>query len=400
MIPLQVERRGRWVLDAIGARDLAIGDGVAYQPDAWGAIERGERPEGDLVAEAFYDLARVEELAARRDAHGRFRAAWSSLDPLDPPLERLRRDLGLLPPTWDGATFAVALTHDVDSVRRWTAIGLRGAAARLKDDVLARRPGPALREARGLALAPVHKLRGTDPNWRFSVIVHETRRHGASGCTFFVLGGHTDPHDGAAPEVYERLRPRLVDELRELEAEVGLHGSYRSARDVRLLAEEKRRLDELDVRVAGHRYHYLRVDPHHNLEALAEVGLRYDSTLGFADSLGFRAGLARPFRPWDFALDEPLDIVELPLAAMDATLAEPRFFGLSPRAAWPLLDGLLTLAQMCRAGFAVLWHPERFDRATAGGWDALYWRFLDEVKRRGGRCMPAAELVELWLDMQ
>jgi hypothetical protein len=399
VIPQQVERRARWVLDAIGVRDLAIGDGVAYQPDAWGAIERGERPDGDLIAEAFYDLARVEELAARLDEHGRFSAAWSRLPPLDPPLERLRRDLGLTPPTWDGATFAVALTHDVDSVRRWTRGGLAGAAARLKGDVASGRGRAALREAKGLALVPVHKLRGTDPNWRFSEIVHETRRHGGSGCTFFVLGGHSDPHDGAS-EPYERLRPRLVDELGALGAEIGLHGSYRSARDVRLLAEEKRCLEQLGVGVVGQRYHYLRVDPHHNLEPLADAGLRYDSTLGFPDAIGFRTGLARPFRPWDFALDEPLDIVELPLAVMDVTLAEPRYLGLSPRAAWPLLEHLLDLAAACRAGFAVLWHPERFDRATANGWDALYWRFLDDVKRRGGRCMSAGELVELWLDMQ
>lgn len=399
MIPEQVERRARWVLDAIGAYDLAIGDGVAYQPDAWGAIQRGERPDGDLIAEAFYDLARVEELVAPQDEHGRFSAASSRLDPLDPPLERLRNDLGLTPPTWDGATFAVALTHDVDSVRRWTGAGLKGAAARLKGDLTAGRGRAALREALGLALAPVHRLRGTDPNWRFDEIVRETHRHGGSGCTFFVLGGHADPHDGAA-DIYTSLRPRLVEELRDRGAEVALHGSYRSAHDVRRLGEEKRRLEELGARVVGHRYHYLRVDPHHNLEPLADAGLRYDSTLGFADALGFRGGLARPFRPWDFALDEPLDLVEVPLAAMDVTLAEPRYLGLSPRDAWPLLEGLLDLAVDHRAGFAVLWHPERFDRATSGGWDAVYWRFVDEVGRRGGRCMSAAELVELWLDMQ
>jgi peptidoglycan/xylan/chitin deacetylase (PgdA/CDA1 family) len=397
MIPQQVERRARWVLDSIGARDVAIGDGVPYRPDAWGAIERGERPEGDAVAEAFYDLARIEELGAPLDEHGRFGALWSSLDPLDPPLERLRRDLGAATPQWDGATFAVALTHDVDSVRRWTRTGLHGAAARLKAHVADRRGRAAAKEAKGLALAPLHKLRGTDPNWRFEQIVATTRRHGAAGCTFFVLGGHGDPHDGAVPEVYDRLRPRLVEVLRSLGVEIGLHGSYRTARDGRLLADEKRRLDELGAHVVGHRYHYLRVDPHHNLEAVADLGLRYDSTLGFADSLGFRAGIARPFHPWDLAIDEPLDIVEVPLAAMDVTLAEPRYLGAAPRSAWPLLERLLDWAAENHAGFAVLWHPDRFDPPTAGGWDRLYFRFIDGVYERGGRCMSAAELVELWL---
>src|SRR5207302_10061441 len=145
--------------------------------------ERGELPADDDLAAAFFHLARVEERSGRRDEHGRFRAAWSCLDPLDPPLEQLRLKLGLDPPLWDGARFAVALTHDVDSPWRWTRVGLRGAAARLKGDVVARRGAAAVREAAGLALAPVHRLRGTDPNWRFEEIVEDERRLGASGST-------------------------------------------------------------------------------------------------------------------------------------------------------------------------------------------------------------------------
>jgi hypothetical protein len=398
VIPRQVEERARWVLESIGARDVGFGGALPYRPESGGAIERGERPQDDPLAEAFYDLARIEELGARRDEHGRFRAAWSSLDPLDPPLERLRARLGLRPPTWDGATFALALTHDVDSVRRWTRPGLRAAAARLKQNALAGRAGATLREARALALAPVHLARGTDPYWRFDEIVGETRRHGADGSTFFVLAGHRDPHDGAAPEVYEQLRPRLVETLAELGAEVGLHGSYTSAADARVLADEKRRLDELGARLVGQRYHYLRVDPHRNLEAVADLRLRYDSTLGFPDAIGFRAGIARPFHPWDLEPDEPLGVVELPLAVMDVTLAEARYGGMSARAAWPHLERLLDWAAANGAGFAVLWHPDRFDPATSAGWDRLYWRLLDGVRERGGRCMSAADLVALWLD--
>ena len=96
MIPASIERRARWVLDSIGATDVGFGDDVPYDADAWERVERGERPEGDDLAEGFFHLARVEEKnAGPRDEHGRFRAEWSCLDPLDPPLERLRRRLGV-----------------------------------------------------------------------------------------------------------------------------------------------------------------------------------------------------------------------------------------------------------------------------------------------------------------
>ncbi len=387
MIPANVERRARWVLDSIGATELGFGDDLPYDAAAWEQVERGERPAGDELADAFFHLARVEERNAPRDEHGRFRAEWSCLDPLDPPLERLRRALGLADPT-----FTVALTHDVDSPWRWTRIGLRGAAARLKRNTLEGRLAPALREATALAAAPVHRARGTDPNWRFRHIVEEERRRGASGSTFFVLAGHNDPHDGAAPDAYETLRPRLVETIRTAGAEVGLHGSYTAADDPVRLADEKATLVALAGDVQGHRYHYLRADPHRNVAQLATLGFRYDTTLGFPDAVGFRAGIARPFRPWDFERGAPADLLEIPLAAMDATLAEERYLGLSAKRAEPRLTALLDWAAANGGAFAILWHPDRFDPLTSGGWDRLYSRLLDGIRERGGVCMSAGEL--------
>jgi peptidoglycan/xylan/chitin deacetylase (PgdA/CDA1 family) len=379
------------VLDTIGGRELELGADLPYVAEAWAAIDRRERPRGDELADAFFHLARVEELDGPWDEHGRFAASSSCLDPLDPPVERLRRRLGLEPPRWRGARFAVALTHDVDVPWRWTRLGVKGSAARLKSHVLARRRGPAAREARALAGMPLHRLRRTDPNWRFREILDAEREHGATS-TFFLLAGHGDRHDGASPEVYDRLRPRLVGTILEGGGEVGLHGSYLAALDVERLAGEVRTLEELGAEVRGQRYHYLRVDPHANLAPLAGLGLSYDTTLGFPDAPGFRAGIAQPFRPWGLAANRPLDLLEVPLAAMDVTLGEERYLGLSARDAEPRLLALLDYAAEHGGGFSVLWHTDRFDSATARGWDRLYLRLLDAVRERGGVCLSAGEL--------
>ncbi|MGH3008608.1 MAG: polysaccharide deacetylase family protein [Gaiellaceae bacterium] len=383
-VPERVERRARWVLDTLGAHDLKLGDDLTYHAAAWESVERGELPDGDWLARAFFHLARVEEIDGPRDERGRFPAAASCLDPLHPPLERLRRELGIEPPRYGGARFAVALTHDVDTPWKWTRTGIRGAAARLK--------AGALHEARGLARVPMHKLRGTDPNWRFAEIAAEEREHGARGSTFYVMAGHGHRADGAAADSYERLRPKLVETLLEAGAEVGLHGSYLAAEDLGRLAAETKELERLAGPVAGHRYHYLRVDPHRNLVPLGGLGFRYDATLGFPDALGFRAGIAHPFHPWDFEREEPAAIVEVPLAAMDATLAEDRYQGLSAADAKPQLLALLDLAAEHGGGFSILWHPDRFDARSARGWDRLYFEVLDAVRERGGVCISAGEL--------
>ena len=89
------EPRARWVLDSLGARELSLGDDIPYAEAAWQQVERGERPVGDELAEAFWHLARLEERDGTRDQHGRFPGGASALDPLDPPLEHLRDRLGL-----------------------------------------------------------------------------------------------------------------------------------------------------------------------------------------------------------------------------------------------------------------------------------------------------------------
>jgi peptidoglycan/xylan/chitin deacetylase (PgdA/CDA1 family) len=349
-----------WVLDSIGAEDA----------------------EESSLDEAFAQLARLEERDGPRDAHGRFRAAATSLDLMDPPLERLRRELGLANDGWLGGTFALALTHDVDVVRRWTRRGVKGALWRARHG--------DRRQVLELARAPLHKLRGSDPWWRFRELVEAERERGVRS-TFFVLGGHRAPEDGPG---WGPLRRRLVETLREADVEIGLHPSYVAAQDRQLLAAEKRDLEALAGVLGGARFHYLRVDPHRNLRWLDELGFEYDASVGYADAIGFRAGIARPFRPWDLTAARPLDLIEIPTIAMDATLAEPRYLGLDPRAAEQRLETLLDLLAECGGACAVIWHTDRFDPATARGWDRLYFRLIDAVRDRAGVCVTAGDLAE------
>jgi peptidoglycan/xylan/chitin deacetylase (PgdA/CDA1 family) len=377
-----VERRARWVLDTIGATELGFGDDVPYVEPAWEQVELGELPDDPLAA-AFFHLARVEERRGPRDEHGRFPAAASVLDPLELPLERLRRSLGVEPRSWGGARFAVALTHDVDLVWRWAdRRALRGALARLRHGDLA--------ELTALARAPLHRVRGTDPYWRFEDLLEAERDRGVRS-TFYVLGGHLHPADGRD---FGPLRARLVEVLSDWDAEIGLHPSYTAAEDLDVLAAEKRALEALAGPIDGLRYHYLRVDPHRNMAPLRALGIAHDSSLGWAETLGFRAGIAQAFRPWGFERDEPLDLVEIPLAAMDATLAEPRYLGLSVAEAEHRLVGLLDVAAEHGGAFSVVWHTERFDPGSARGWDRLWFRFIDAVRERGGVCLTAGELAQ------
>ena len=308
----------------------------------------------------------------------------------------MRRELGAEPPRYRGARFAVALTHDVDVPWRWTRIGVLGAAARLKGHALAGRVGPALHEASGLARVPVHKLRGTDPNWRFAEIAAEEREHDAP-----VRRSSCWPATATVPTAPRRRRTTGCGRGSSRRcsrpgAEVGLHGSYLAADELDRLARERVLLAQLDGPLLGHRYHYLRVDPHRNLVPLAGLGFRYDTSLGFPDALGFRAGIAHPFRPWDFARDQPGrsrrgaargDGRDARRGAVRRACRRPR----RSRACSSCSTGRRSTAAASRSSGI----PSASTRRARAAGTGSTSRLIDAVRERGGVCLSAGELAGL-----
>ena len=196
--------------------------------------------------------------------------------------------LGLEPATYPGgARFAVALTHDIDTPWRWTRRACSARPPAPRAAALRREPREAAREAAALALAPVHRLRGTDPNWSFAAMARIERARGFAS-TSFVLAGHHDPHDGAAPEAYAARRAAVVGTLLAQGDEVGLHASYTAGEHPEPASPgERQALDALaGVPVQGSRFHYLRLRWHQAMRELDALGLDYDSSLGYAERVG------------------------------------------------------------------------------------------------------------------
>ena len=330
---------------------------------------------GDLVASAFYLLARWDELrVADRDRFGRLPLAASAfgrvagLDLADPPVEgyldALRAALRISPPT----RWGVALTHDVDRLRRRTPKGLAGIARR--------------RGARGVAAV----MAGRDP-WDNVPDLLQTAWQRGVRSTVFLIGRNAHRLDGTPRRVYERERPALAAAVRAAGGEIGLHASFASADDPAALAAELASLRGEAGQVDGVRFHYLRFRYHETVRALERAGAAYDSSLAFSEAPGFAAGIARPFRPWLVGEERPARLTLLPLAVMDTTLHSR--LGLDAAAAGE--RALAVLERVRRAGgrVALLWHNTYLADDRAPGYGALWEDLLDELARRGADLGPA-----------
>ena len=172
--------------------------------------------------------------------------------------------------------------------------------------------------------------------------------------------------------------------------EIGLHGDFGTHDSLERMDEAVAKLTAaLGVKPAGVREHYLRFDFPKTWEIMEDAGFEYDTTVGFADRLGFRVGLATPFHP-PAADWRPLPLLELPLTLMETTL-----WGYLKRTEEQGLEDTLAMmkaVEKVEGLFTLLWHQESV--RMRGG--RVYWKVLDALKRKGCYVATGAQIARWW----
>ena len=184
--------------------------------------------------------------------------------------------------------------------------------------------------------------------------------------------------------------------------EVGLHGSYLSHTSAEELRRQRAQiahgLGSEVSEVSGCRQHFLRLEIGATWHAQAAAGFGYDTTLGYNEALGFRAGIAAPYRPWDLATGEPYGLWQLPLTAMDGTLF--RTLKLDAAAAVAAIRQHLDIVEAAGGLAVLLWHPNAADERSFPGWWAGYLGALDDLLRRSAWVAPAGEIARWWQERE
>lgn len=321
----------------------------------------------DLFGSCFFMLTRYEEcVVSVRDLHNRFPARASIayqegfllLPIVNEYLEVLWTVMRRL---WQFLTrperrYRVVPTHDVD----WPAIGyktpwslvLRGAAG----DLIKRR------DARLAAARLRAKVRGSfacDPANTFDWLMTLSEQHGLHS-EFYFIADHTA---GIRDGVYSLEEPFVQSLMRQIHQRghvIGLHPSYESYHSPEQIAHEFSRLrtvaeslDYIQSRWGG-RQHYLRWENPTTWQAWDDAGLDYDSTVGFADQVGFRSGACYEYPAFNLYTRQQLRLKERPLIVMDCTLFD--YMGLSVDEATELLSLLAQRCRMYEGEFVLLWH--------------------------------------------
>lgn len=390
-----------------------------------GRVTSGGREDGlpeEWLPSLWHVLAREEEREdALRDQWGCYSGSFTRLRKiglLDVPwvnlaAAALRRRLDAWcarngrtlthEPRWkDGAPFAVALSHDVDDVR------LRSVKQAVRLLILARSAGSYAARGGLTALGRALGARlwsGSDPyscfeRWRDEEILRGFRS------TFFVFARPHTAHeydalysledrvhfDGGFPRVEEMFRS-----LAEKSFEIGLHGSYESWTSEFMLERQRAKLIEaIRVPVRSTRQHFLRLDLQRTWDAQEHAGFGVDATLGYNEAVGFRAGIAAPFHPWDDARKRGRAFLEVPLTLMDGALF--RGLALSEADARATTLAHLEAVERCGGLAGLLWHPNAAAEKLFPGWWRCFIAAADHCAARGAWVTSVGEIAEWWRD--
>ena len=362
--------------------------------DPWGYAETVFRTEntgttcGFDVAAAVYTFLNADTRATEHDldVHGRIRYDRSLVGRLGlvhrPVVDEwmdlittgVEKAAGTLPrrSLWGGHSFALCVTHDIDRVHR----GWVDAVRKSRRELLHGRLRTGLKTAWGVK--DVLKNRG-DLYWNLQEVLNIDRTHGVKPTFFLMADGD---HELDAPySLRERRWRTIISNILDAGGEIALHGSYDSFNDSDMLTRQRRMIKKaIGCSVRGCRQHYLRYDPADTPSIHNQSGIKYDTTLGFAEHVGFRNGTAHPFVMYDTIENHPLPVVEIPLAIMDRTLDIYRKLNVDD--AWNEVEPVLETVAETGGCVSVLWHNILFSDAVYPGWRDVFEQIIHWARQR------------------
>jgi len=365
------------------------GEPIAYYDDETPAISYDKELKkvyltADIIKTAFLLLSRAEEENTPKDKYGRFPAKYSINKNVENPivneyfgiifnllkliLEDANQKRGRTIFWPNNAPYAVCLTHDVDNVYKWW---LKKTLSYLIRQRKIRAVGSSI---------------GRKEYWNFEKIMDLEGKYGVRS-TFFFLTTRRD----FQPRYNLRRVKRVILNLDERGWEIGLHTGFDSYNNYEKILNEKRKIEKiLGKPITGVRNHYLRFRAPDTWSLQEKLGFGYDTTLGFRETVGFRAGIIHPYFPYDFKSDKRLNILELPMTFMDSTLF---MAGDSQRT----LEELIKTAKRWGGLIVVNWHQRTFDENDFQGYTDFYEKMLGIFKYDGAYIATCRDIANWWI---
>lgn len=328
----------------------------------------------DIIGSAYWSMARIEELIpGRRDGHDRysafqshaFRNNYLDIPYIDEYVDLLRE---IILQIWPGLklnnseNFRQFISHDVDDPYLFKYMSSAKAMRLIAANAIKGKTAlKGLMWAAGLGLSRMN-IELEDPCNTFDWLMKRSENLGVKSSFYFIASDQSSYLDAN----YDICDKKIIDLMRRIEKrghEIGIHPGYHAYQKASILENQLLKLKmalqyaEIEVESVGGRMHFLRWDSRTTPRILASAGLKYDSTLGFADQPGFRCGTSHPFPYFDTINEVTTKLILRPLVAMESTIIARRYMNLGiTENAFSVFRNLKSRCRKVRGEFSLLWH--------------------------------------------
>ena len=266
--------------------------------------------------------------------------------------------------------FTVCLTHDVDEIKRYKWYPPLGAIKRAVEN-------HNLKKVTNIILdyikTKLYLKKDPYHTALLDYIIDLEKKYGLTSSFYFMT-------NNKRYSLNDNNLKKIITKLKENNFEIGIHPGFNSYNKANIIRKEKKELEKtLGKEVLGGRQHYLKFNVPESYRSWKLANLKYDTTLCYADCEGFRCGTCYPFKPFDVVKRKTIDIWEIPLIVMDATLIDYR--KLSPDKALKIMTDLLSQVKKYNGIFVFLWHNSYMTDLFTPEWKNCFEKFYKIISK-------------------
>lgn len=335
----------------------------------------------DIFATIFFMLTRWEEyVVVDKDKHGRFShtacLAYKHnflhrpiVDEYIEFLWNMLLCLGYKESRYKDK-FSILITHDVDHTLRY--LNFKMLLVRLAGDIVIRkslfRPFKTIFE-----YIAVLKKRKKDPYDTFDEIMDISDSFNLKAYFFFMSGGTAKGYDNTY-SIDTSSTKKIIDNIYKRGHRIGIHSSYNAYNNIEQFGLEKNILDSVvSSPVISGRGHYLRFEVPTTWQIWEDNGISWCSNMAYANASGFRAGICRPYTPFNILTRKKLFLKERPLIMMEGTfILESN----NPLEMEESIEYYLKTVRKYNGEFVLLWHNSNFSSDYMKPYKYIYIKII------------------------
>lgn len=219
-------------------------------------------------------------------------------------------------------------------------------------------------------------IKRKNPFWNFEFLRNVEKRNGFVSDFYFLKNeGKLDSKYSFQEKRIKNLMKYLINE----QCEVGVHGTMSSATSLESMLSAVNEIESITNKKAiGCRQHFLQYHLPKTTIIHQESGIKYDTSLGFAEHEGFRNSYCLPFKLYNFDDNKMFDVWEFPLNLMDVTLLGYRNTNFIESK--EIILDIIKEIKKFNGLFTWLWHNCRFDEEQYKGITNFYIEVLNMIK--------------------